>query len=34
MIELRPYAELGGAQHGWLDTQHHFSFASTAIRTA
>jgi len=27
MIELRPRAELGGAQHGWLDTRHHFSFA-------
>ena len=27
MIELRPYRELGGAQHGWLDTRHHFSFA-------
>ncbi len=27
MIELRPYNELGGAQHGWLDTRHHFSFA-------
>lgn len=27
MIELRPHAELGGAQHGWLDTKHHFSFA-------
>ena len=27
MIELRPYAQLGGAQHGWLDTRHHFSFA-------
>lgn len=27
MIELRPHAELGGAQHGWLDTRHHFSFA-------
>lgn len=27
MIELRPYGELGGAQHGWLDTRHHFSFA-------
>ncbi|MFT6466756.1 pirin family protein [Halopseudomonas sp.] len=27
MIELRPYHELGGAQHGWLDTHHHFSFA-------
>ena len=28
MIELRPYRELGGANHGWLDTRHHFSFAS------
>ena len=28
MIELRPYNELGGAQHGWLDTRHHFSFAN------
>jgi hypothetical protein len=27
MIELRPYANLGGGQHGWLDTRHHFSFA-------
>jgi redox-sensitive bicupin YhaK (pirin superfamily) len=27
MIELRPYDRLGGAQHGWLDTRHHFSFA-------
>ncbi len=27
MIELRPFAELGGANHGWLDTRHHFSFA-------
>ena len=27
MLELRPYRELGGAQHGWLDTRHHFSFA-------
>ena len=27
MVELRPYNELGGAQHGWLDTRHHFSFA-------
>lgn len=27
MIELRPYNELGGIQHGWLDTRHHFSFA-------
>jgi redox-sensitive bicupin YhaK (pirin superfamily) len=28
MIELRPYAELGGADHGWLKAKHHFSFAS------
>jgi redox-sensitive bicupin YhaK (pirin superfamily) len=27
MIELRPYQTLGGAEHGWLDTRHHFSFA-------
>jgi redox-sensitive bicupin YhaK (pirin superfamily) len=27
MIELRPYASLGGADHGWLNTRHHFSFA-------
>jgi redox-sensitive bicupin YhaK (pirin superfamily) len=27
MIELRPYDSLGGGQHGWLDTRHHFSFA-------
>lgn len=27
MIERRPYNALGGAQHGWLDTRHHFSFA-------
>lgn len=27
MIELRPYKGLGGANHGWLDTRHHFSFA-------
>jgi redox-sensitive bicupin YhaK (pirin superfamily) len=27
MIELRPYRSLGGANHGWLDTRHHFSFA-------
>jgi redox-sensitive bicupin YhaK (pirin superfamily) len=28
MIELRPFASLGGANHGWLDAKHHFSFAS------
>lgn len=27
MIERRPYSELGGAHHGWLDTRHHFSFS-------
>jgi redox-sensitive bicupin YhaK (pirin superfamily) len=28
MIELRPFATLGGANHGWLDAKHHFSFAN------
>ena len=28
MIELRPFDSLGGANHGWLDARHHFSFAS------
>ena len=28
MIELRPFSSLGGANHGWLDAHHHFSFAS------
>ncbi len=27
MIERRPFAGLGGANHGWLDAKHHFSFA-------
>jgi redox-sensitive bicupin YhaK (pirin superfamily) len=27
MIEVRPFAELGGAHYGWLNTRHHFSFA-------
>lgn len=27
MIELRPFATLGGADHGWLKAKHHFSFA-------
>jgi quercetin 2,3-dioxygenase len=27
MIEKRPFAALGGADHGWLKTRHHFSFA-------
>lgn len=25
-IELRPFATLGAANHGWLDAHHHFSF--------
>ncbi len=28
MIERRPFARLGGADHGWLKARHHFSFAS------
>ncbi len=28
MIEHRPFNGLGGANHGWLDAKHHFSFAS------
>jgi len=27
MIELRPFAQIGSANHGWLDAHHHFSFA-------
>jgi len=27
MIERRPFEKLGGANHGWLDAKHHFSFA-------
>jgi redox-sensitive bicupin YhaK (pirin superfamily) len=27
MIEVRPFAKLGGANHGWLKAKHHFSFA-------
>lgn len=27
MIERRPFDELGGDNHGWLDAKHHFSFA-------
>jgi quercetin 2,3-dioxygenase len=27
MIEVRPFADLGHADHGWLDARHHFSFA-------
>jgi quercetin 2,3-dioxygenase len=28
MIEVRPFASLGGADHGWLKAKHHFSFAN------
>jgi quercetin 2,3-dioxygenase len=28
MIDIRPFASLGAANHGWLDAHHHFSFAS------
>ena len=28
MIERRPFDSLGGADHGWLDAKHHFSFAN------
>lgn len=27
MIELRRFASLGAANHGWLDAHHHFAFA-------
>ncbi len=27
MIERRKFTELGGANHGWLNAKHHFSFA-------
>ena len=28
MIDIRPFASLGHADHGWLDAHHHFSFSS------
>ena len=27
MIDIRPFASLGHADHGWLDARHHVSFA-------
>lgn len=27
MIDVRTFASLGAADHGWLDARHHFSFA-------
>ena len=28
MIDIRPFASLGHANHGWLNARHHFSFAN------
>ena len=28
MIIRKPFEQLGGADHGWLNAKHHFSFAS------
>ena len=28
MIDIRPFKSLGGANHGWLNARHHFSFAN------
>ena len=28
MIDVRPFNTLGGANHGWLNAKHHFSFAN------
>jgi redox-sensitive bicupin YhaK (pirin superfamily) len=28
MIDRRPFEKLGGANHGWLNAKHHFSFAN------
>lgn len=34
MIEIRTFDSLGGANHGWLDAKHHFSFANYHDRRA
>ncbi len=28
MLEIRPFDQLGKANHGWLDTSYHFSFSN------
>jgi redox-sensitive bicupin YhaK (pirin superfamily) len=28
MIDVRPFGSLGGANHGWLNAKHHFSFSN------
>ena len=28
MIDVRRFGTLGGANHGWLNARHHFSFAN------
>ena len=33
MIERRAFNSLGGANHGWLDAKHHFSFAGYRDRS-
>ncbi len=33
MIERRSFDSLGGANHGWLDAKHHFSFANYRDRS-
>jgi redox-sensitive bicupin YhaK (pirin superfamily) len=33
MIEIRPFASLGGANHGWLKAKHHFAFADYRDRS-
>jgi len=28
VIDIRPFESLGGANHGWLNAKHHFSFSN------